>query len=145
MKKFSFRLQSVLRVRRIQEDLARAGLLNANAAAREAALVVGTRTERYTEMERPNGVQYNAEFSRTWFLLDTAADALDVAREQHNQALETVAERRTEWTSASMRVAALERLEARQRAEHAVEAQREEDRLTDDLVSSRHRREEQPA
>jgi flagellar protein FliJ len=145
MKKFKFRLQSVLRVRRLQEDLARAQLLSANRAAREAEAVVENRVTRYSTMERPHGVQYEAAFARTWFRLDKAADAVDEARVQRTQALANVAEQRIAWQAASMRVAALERLEDRQRAEHAIEAQRDEDRLTDDLVSSRFSREDRLA
>jgi flagellar protein FliJ len=140
MKKFTFRLGSVLRVRRIQEEQAKARLLTANAAAREAERTVDARLARYYDMQRPVGVQVEPQFARTWFNLDTAADAVDVAREQRIAALAVVAERRAEWTDASMRVAALERLEDRQRAEHAVEVQRDNDRLTDDLVVSRYAR-----
>jgi flagellar export protein FliJ len=145
MKKFRFRLESVLRVRRIQEDQARARLLTANAAARQAERTVDARVARYAEMARPDGVQAEPVFERTLFRLDAAAGAIDIAREQHVEALAVVAERRAEWSDASMRVAALERLEERQRAEHAIERQREEDRLTDDLVVSRHSREDRPA
>jgi flagellar export protein FliJ len=140
LKKFRFRLDSVLRVRRIQEEQAKARLLTANALAREAERVVDARLVHYYELQRPAGVQVEPLFARTWGHLDTAADAVDVAREQRIAALAAVAERRAEWTDASMRVAALERLEARQRAEHAVEVQRDEDRLTDDLVVSRYTR-----
>jgi flagellar export protein FliJ len=140
LKRFKFRLESVLRVRRIQEDQARARLLTANVAAREAEQRVDARVSRYHAMDRPAGVQQEAEFERTWFHLDAAAGAIDVAREHHIEAVAHVAQRRSEWSDASMRVAALERLEERQRAEHAVERQREEDRLTDDLVVSRHAR-----
>ena len=140
MKKFRFRLESVLRVRRIQEDQARAGLLNANAAAREAAHVVDARVARYHELARPAGLQAEPEFEKTLFTLDAAAGAVDVAREQQLHALATVAERRADWSDASMRVAALERLEDRQRAEHRVEVQRDADRTTDDLVVSRYAR-----
>jgi flagellar export protein FliJ len=141
LKKFRFRLHSVLRVRRIQEDLARARLLNANAAAREAEQMVDARLAHYHELDRPAGRQLEPVFTGTWAHLDHAAGAVDVAREQRIEALALVAERRADWSEASMRVAALERLEDRQRAEHAVEAQRDEDRLTDDLVVSRHTRE----
>jgi flagellar export protein FliJ len=143
LKRFSFRLDSVLRVRRIQEEQAKARLLTANAAAREAERVVDARVERYYAMQRPEGVQVEPQFARTWFHLDNAADAVDVARDQRITALAAVTERRAEWTEASMRVAALERLEERQRAEHAIEVQRDTDRLTDDLVVSRYTRKQQ--
>jgi flagellar export protein FliJ len=145
VKKFRFRLESVLRVRRVQEDLARAHLLNANAAARTAEGVVDTRVSRYHDMSRPHGAQPEPVFARDWFQLDSAAGAVDVARERHIAALAVVAERRADWSEASMRVAALERLEARQRAEHALEMQRDDDRRVDDLVVSRFAREAESA
>jgi flagellar export protein FliJ len=142
MKKFRFRLESVLRVRRIQEDQARAHLLNANAQARNAETVVDARLTLYHDLDRPAGVQIEPEFERTLFTLDAAAGAVTVAREQRIEALAVVAEKRAAWSDTKMRVAALERLEARQRAEHAIEAQRDEDRLTDDLVVNRYARED---
>src|SRR4051812_4956707 len=141
MKRFKFRLHSVLRVRRIQEDQARARLLTANVAAQQAGLVVDARVARYHDLDRPAGLQHEPDFARTWFSLDAAAGAIDVAREQQIEALAQVASRRSEWSEASMRVAALERLEERQRALHAIEAQRDEARTTDDLVVSRYSRE----
>jgi flagellar export protein FliJ len=140
LKKFSFRLQSVLRVRRIQEDQARARLLTANVAVREAERVVDARVERYHSLDRPAGVQAEPEFERTWFHLDAAAGAIETANEARIASLAQLAERRAEWSAASMKVAALERLEARQRAEHEIEVRRDEDRTTDDLVVSRHGR-----
>jgi flagellar protein FliJ len=142
MKKFRFRLETVLRVRRIQEDQARARLLNANAVARKAEAVVGERVARYDALDRPNGVQIEPEFERTLGALDYAASAIDLAREQHIESLAVVAEKRSEWSDASMRVAALERLEARQYTLYATEARRDEDRLTDDLVVNRYARED---
>jgi flagellar FliJ protein len=142
LKKFKFRLQSVLRVRRIQEDQARARLLSANAAAHHAGAVVDARVARYYALDRPVGLQVEPDFAQTWSSLDHAAGAIDVAREGHIEALAHVAARRSEWSEASMRVAALERLEDRQRAEHKIEMQRDEDRVTDDLVVSRYARSE---
>jgi flagellar export protein FliJ len=142
MRKFKFRLQSVLRVRRIQEDMARSELLYANAAARQTERVVDARVVRYRDMDRPAGLQQEPEFALTWFTLDAAAGAVDVARVLQVEALATVAERRAEWSEASMRVAALERLEERQRALHTIEIKRDEDRVTDDLVVSRYARED---
>ena len=74
------------------------------------------------------------------FRLDNAAGAITVARAEYRHALELVEARRAEWTAARQRVAALERLEARRRDEHAIEARRAEDRLVDDLVVARHAR-----
>jgi flagellar export protein FliJ len=145
MKQFKFRLASVLRIRHIQEDLARARLLHANVAAREAERVVDARHTRYLDLARPAGLQHAPDFARTLFALDSAAGAIDVARDQQVEALAHVAERRAEWSEASMRVDALERLEERHRAEHNIEVRRDEDRVTDDLIVSRYAREDRSA
>jgi flagellar export protein FliJ len=140
MKRFRFRLEQVLRVRTIQEDRARAELLAANRAAHEAAAHEEARRVEYDRRERPAGTQPIVDFERTMFLLDTAAGAVTVAREAHREALAVVDERRADWTAARRRVAALERLEDRRRAEHALEVRRMEDQLVDDLVVARHAR-----
>lgn len=139
MKKFQFRLDSVLRVRRVQEDLARAELLRANHDLALATGALADRNESYAHTPRPGGVQSNELFHRTWFRLDSAARAV-IAAEAARRAREQEAElRREELAAASRRVSALERLEERARDEYAVELRRAEDRLVDDLVVSRHR------
>jgi flagellar FliJ protein len=138
MKKFRFRLDQVLRVRRVQEDQAKAALMGANHAARQAAVQVETRLAEYTTRGFPSGPQSYEQFEHSLFMLDSAAGAVDVARVAHRDALEVVADRRVDWTGARRRVAALERLEDRRRDEHALEMRRAEDRLVDDLVVARH-------
>jgi len=141
LKRFRFRLEPVLRVRRIQEDQARARLLSANVVLHQTGQAVDARIARYQELDRPAGLQVEPDFERIVHTLDNAAGAIDTARERHLEARAVVAQRRAEWSDASMRVAALERLEARQRAEWATEVQRDEDRTVDDLVVSRFARE----
>ena len=140
MKRFRFRLEQVLRVRRLQEDIARAALMTAHHAARETADAVNARIEDYAAVPRPSGTQSYDAFNRTQSRLDNAAGAINVARAAYARALEVVDVRRGEWTAARQRVAALERLEARRRDEHAIESRRAEDRLVDDLVVARHAR-----
>ena len=140
MKRFRFRLDQVLHVRRVQEDQARYALLAANRDAQLAAARVEQRLADYADRRMPPGPQPYADFERAVFLLDSAAGAIGVAREAHRDALGVADERRGEWTDARRRVAALERLEARRRAEHAIEVQRAEDQLVDDLVVARHAR-----
>jgi len=140
LKRFRFRLEQVLRVRRLQEDMARAALMTAHHGARTAADVLNARIHDYTSASRPSGAQTYDDFNRTQSHLDNAAGAMTVARGVYSQALEVVDMRQHEWASARQRVAALERLEARRRDEHAIEVRRAEDRLVDDLVVARHAR-----
>jgi flagellar protein FliJ len=138
LKRFRFRLEHVLRVRRLQEDLARADLMHAHREARAAADRVNSRVADYTNAPRPNGEQPYDEFSRVQFHLDNAAGAITVARAGYRHALAVVDDRRADWAAARQRVAALERLEERRRDEHAIEVRRADDRLVDDLVVAAH-------
>jgi flagellar protein FliJ len=140
LKRFRFRLEQVLRVRRLQEDMARAALQHANLDARRAADAVNARIEEYGAAARPEGAQTYDTFNRMQSHLDNAAGAITVARGLYLQALGVVEERRAEWAAARQRVAALERLEQRRRDEYDIEARRAEDRLVDDLVVARHAR-----
>jgi flagellar FliJ protein len=140
LKRFRFRLEQVLRVRRLQEDIARGALMHANLQARQAADVVNARVEEYTTAARPSGAQSYDTFNQMQSRLDNAAGAITIARAEYQQALGVVDERRAEWAAARQRVAALERLEERRRDEHAIEVRRAEDRMVDDLVVARHAR-----
>jgi flagellar export protein FliJ len=140
VKRFRFRLEQVLHVRRLQEDQAKAALLGANRDAQFAAARVETTLEEYAARSFPGGVQSYEAFERNLFLLDAAAGAVDIARSDHRAALDVVEAKRAEWTVTKRRVSALERLEDRRREEHAIEARRDEDRLVDDLVVARFNR-----
>jgi flagellar export protein FliJ len=140
LKRFQFRLEQVLRVRRVQEDIARGALMLANREAQVAADAVTARIAEYTDAARPAGAQSYDTFNLMQSRLDNAAGAITVARAEYRQRLEIVEARRSEWAAARMRVAALERLEERRRAEHAVDVRRAEDRLVDDLVVARYAR-----
>jgi flagellar export protein FliJ len=140
MKRFRFRLDQVLHVRRVQEDQARFALLAANRDVQLAQARVDERLALYADRRMPEGPQPYADFERAVFLLDAAAGAVGAARADHREKLEVVDARRVEWTDARRKVAALERLETRRRAEHAIEVQRAEDQLVDDLVVARHAR-----
>jgi len=140
VKRFRFRLEQVLRVRRLQEDEARFALLDANRRAHEKAVQLEVRIDAYRQRALPPGPQTYAEFERNLFLLDSAAGAVVIARTEHRDALDLVEERRADWAAARQKVAALERLEDRRREEHALEVRREEDRIVDDLVVTRHGR-----
>jgi len=140
MRRFHFRLAQVLHVRRVQEDQARYALMAANGAATLAARRVEERLDDYARRSLPIGPQSYADFERAVFLLDSAAGAVGTARAAYAEALDVVATKRGEWTETRRRVAALERLEERRRAEHEIEVRRAEDRLVDDLVVCRYAR-----
>jgi flagellar export protein FliJ len=140
VKRFRFRLDTVLRVRRLQEEQAEGALMRAHADAREAADRVDTARETYASIVRVAGAQSFADFELTRFRHEQAAHAVGHAEDLHRGTLEIVELRRTEWADAHRRVAVLERLEDRRREEHDYEVARMEERLVEDLVATRHQR-----
>ncbi|MFZ4583724.1 MAG: hypothetical protein ACOYNI_00665 [Acidimicrobiia bacterium] len=140
MKKYRFPLATVLRVRRIEEERAKAELLRANRETHDAEVVVETRTQHLRALPTP-----------------ADADSPGALRGQHDQGMiaaasasfaasalvakrAAAAARRSEWADAQMRVNALERLDDRMREGHAVEVVRAEQNVIDDLVAARARR-----
>ena len=139
MKRYRFRLETVLRVRRVQEDVARGDLARANAAVAAAAADVEAARERLAGMASEpvpaNPVEWQA---RRALLLGRAAEI--TARQTDLQAADTErAGRQRALAEARTRVRALERLDERRRAEHAVEMGRDDSRTLDDLVTARAR------
>jgi flagellar protein FliJ len=138
-KRFRFRLDTVLRVRRVQEEQARARVMVANRAVTLAAAQVDDRLQRYATLPRPSGVQRYTEAEATLFRLDAGAGAVEWARAEHTRAVDHAREELAHWAQAEQRVRALERLHDRARDEHATEMRRAEDRLTDELTTTRAR------
>ena len=138
MKRYRFPLAQVLRVRRIEEEQAAAGLAAARFAAESAA---GAQQARISELAgceaAPSGTA--ARFALWADRVTGAGGALTRATEAKLVADRTMAVRRAEWADAAMRVAALERLDERRRAAHRREALRDEIVAADDLVTSRRR------
>lgn len=138
MKKYSFPLTKVLRVRRIQEEQAAAQLAAARmvanaAAAREA----GSRQALAARCAR-HGLQASAASFLAWTETTMlAGEALSDAKAERRRADEDVEARRGEWSSAATRVSALEHLDERGRAAHTVERRRDETKTVDDIVTVR--------
>ena len=139
MKKFRFRLDPVLRVRRIEEERAKIRLMEANAVARHTASVVETRLHAYLTAPRPETLMTLQGFDKARFLLEAAATSVESARVAHREALDAVDNCRVAWLETKQKVGAVERLEERKREEHMIDLRRAEDRLIDDLVVARHR------
>lgn len=139
MKRYAFSLERVRRVRRTQEDIARARL---QAAARQ---------ERLAEEDlRHAQQQYDTTTSGAAALRGLAMSALaaremevrratDVreASQRLRQAEAGRAEATDAWTEAKRRVSALERLDERQRTAHERAVIAEGDALADDIVTGR--------
>jgi flagellar FliJ protein len=144
VRRYRFRLESVLRVRRLQEDVARGALTQATAAvtAAETRLADARAWLRALAAEPmpPDPVAWEA---RRQIQLG-AADAIHARVIDVNEAVTERHSRRVALSEARTRVRALERLDERRRSEHALDNQRAEERTVDDLVTSRFRPAQDP-
>lgn len=139
MKRYTFRLDQVLRVRRIEEDRARAALLRARAAEVAAAAEVQARLTSYHGRPVAPAVQPARSFLAERTLVAHAAASVHAAADARRAAEAVVDDERTAWAGTHRRVTALERLDERRRDEHAIEVRRDEDAVVDDLVVARFR------
>lgn len=137
MKRYQFRLQSVLRARRAQEDLARQSLALANRRLRDAQVLLAQEQTRYRSVEVRRGVVDvpAARAEQSWQHL-AAASVAHAARCLEDLAV-AAADHQAAWREAARRVAALERLDDRRRAEHVLAAARADGVEVDDLVTAR--------
>lgn len=141
MKRYRFGLETVLRIRKVEEEQARDVLLAANTELRRLHL--------HREQLRDNYAQLAADQHAS------SPGALMVEREKlqfaHGQILQIdqaitdqvtrVAYAQIAYRQAAARVEALLRLDERQRAEHVLAEQHEQSSLIDDLVTARYVRE----
>ncbi len=139
MKRFRFRLDAVLRVRRIREDAAKAETLLANQALAAAEATTAERDTHYQLTARPTAPMTYDELQRIRFGLDQAAAAVRFAEAQRVVAADTATAARSEWAERHRGVRAIEQLRDRALVAHRVEIRREEDRLADELAVTRHR------
>ena len=139
MKRYRFRLERVLTVRRVAEDQAKAALLAARVDEQRAVETLDLRTQRYAERPRPPAHLDPTSFLAERFLAAAAAGAVRYAADARARAAERVEVARVGWTDAHRRVDGLERLDARRRDEHALDAQRTADAEVDDVVVARYR------
>lgn len=137
MKKYTFSLAKVLRVRRIEEDQAAGRLAAARSAAAAAAAKEVGATHALASRCARGGLQSAASFLAWAETRTLAGEALTDARTLAATAAEEVEARRTDWSSAAGRVSALEHLDERGRDAHAVERKREETKTADDIVMTR--------
>jgi flagellar export protein FliJ len=134
--RYRFPLETVLRVRRVEEKAARARLLCANATLASAIASRDLAAERYRETGLL--VIDLASLLEERCAAELAATALEQASKAVSRAAGEAALAHVAWTSAARRVATLERLDERRRAEHLVEEGRRENAMVDDIVAARY-------
>jgi flagellar FliJ protein len=137
VKRYRFRLEPVLRVRRMQEEAARAVLLAATAAAADQEQQLAARSEAYEKACLASEVRSCADFLYEQSRRSAFAAAVLEQRDRVRAAQEDVVRARSAWSDTASRVGALERLDDRQRDEHRMQTQKEDDLNTDELVVAR--------
>ncbi|HTC81623.1 MAG TPA: flagellar export protein FliJ [Acidimicrobiia bacterium] len=137
MKKYSFPLAKVLRVRRIEENQAAARLAAARIIANAAAVREAESRHALATRCARHGLQPAASFLAWAETTMLAGEALSQAKAEVRCTEADVEARRSEWSSAAARVSALEHLDERGRATHDVERRRDETKTADDIVTTR--------
>ena len=137
MKKYRFRLEAVLRVRRIEEERARGELLLANRALAEADAELERRLDHYREVAQPSGSLAHAEYVKVRSLQDAAAAGVVAAGAARLMAEAEAQRKRDLWAAAATKVRALERLDEHRRTEHAAGVLHEEILVLDEVAASR--------
>jgi len=139
VRRYRFRLESVLRVRRVQEDVARGALAQAiSAVAAAETRLTDARAWLRTLGEEPAPTDPVAWEARRRIEL-SAAEEIEARVVDVQQAVAERHARQVALSAARTRVRALERLDERRRAEHALDSARADERTVDDLVTSRFR------
>jgi flagellar export protein FliJ len=137
MKRYHFRFAHVERVRRIQEEQARAELLAARRRLMDASAEVAKRSAQYEDRRSGVDPAVTADFRAARGSDDLLTGAVMAARAAEVNARLLVSQRLDAWTSAATALSAMERLDERLRERHALEAAREEQAELDDLVAPR--------
>jgi flagellar FliJ protein len=139
MKRYRFGLGSVLRFRKVQEEQARAIMMEAQAEADRATAELEQRLEAIgASLPRP-GRRLAAAFQDERDQLDRHMHALRAARSAEAHALASLLSARSEWEEAATRVRALERLDERHHERWVVESTRAAQMATDELAAIHHR------
>lgn len=140
MKRYAFRLETVLRVRRTEEEAARGQLVAATRAVAVQERLLADRDRAYENSLEASGTRRTADFLFEQFSRSAHAAAVLEQRRRVTEAYDDAARARAVWSGAAARVGALERLDERQRSEHQVQVLKEDELTTDELVVSRHGR-----
>lgn len=134
MSRYQFRLESVLRVRRVQEDRARAQLARARLDEAEALRATKERRGRLRRAEQAvmptsEPTEWRSQRDRT----DRLAAAVTASHLAEVHAAELSGSRLEQWERAAADLRALERLDERTREEWRAEQLRDEQRTIDEI------------
>ncbi|HET6810691.1 MAG TPA: flagellar export protein FliJ [Acidimicrobiales bacterium] len=133
MKRYRFRLETVLRVRRLEEETARLELLTANTRLADACARRDAAAAHYRQIPIELGSCSTEELRRTRQRAELAAATLGARQATVDEAARHAEAAREAWMAAVGRVKVLERLDERRREEHRLELERDETRFLDDV------------
>lgn len=138
MSRYRFRLESVMRVRKVQEDQARAQLARARLDELEARRATSTRRVRLrdvTDAGLPSGGSGSWRGQRV--RIDRLAAAVTASHVAELHAAELSGQRLREWERAAADLRALERLDERSREAWREEELRAEQQAVDEISTRR--------
>jgi flagellar export protein FliJ len=138
MKRYRFTMESALRARRAQEEVARQRVAAANGRLRDAWACHAAALAAYRSAMTADAPPTDRDTFRAG--RDHEMRLAEAVERRHRFAVEAEVEAATvysTWVDAAQRVASLERLDDRRRAEWQLEAQRDEATAVDDVVASR--------
>jgi flagellar export protein FliJ len=137
VKRYRFRFEHVERVRRIQEERARAELLASRQRLIQAGADLSRASDHYDARRSGSGLSAASEFRSARDRDELLSASVVAARAAEANALLVVNQRLDAWTQAASALSAMERLDERMRDRHAADAVREEQVELDDLVAPR--------
>ncbi len=138
MKKYSFRLENVRRVRMLQEEVAKAALINANLRVQMAQQAIDAALLHYSEKATGNGgVGGVQSFMKHRYMVELAGQCVVDARRMKSAAEAEAGVAHMTWSDAARRVKALDRLDQNARDEYRIEFERELDKEIDEINVSR--------
>jgi flagellar biosynthesis chaperone FliJ len=143
VKRYRFRLEGVRRVRQVQQDQAAAELGGAVQASLRAERDATDRRAALAARTIAPGPSRADSLVAGIVVREAASRSVKEAMAARAVAAARVSELRDAWALTAQRVAALDALDERRRAEHDVAQRRWEANLVDDLVTSRHQRDEE--
>lgn len=139
MRKYTFRLEQVRRVRRVQESEAKNELARRNLAVQAAVTKLSDRVDEYQEslsyLQTPVA-SIDAFFSQR-FYSEMAAQAVLAAKAGLTAAQGEAAAAKEVWAQSAKKVRALDRLDDKAREEYQIELNRAETAEADDIGSGR--------
>jgi flagellar export protein FliJ len=142
MKRYVFSLNRVLRVRATQETVARQMLRTAAEHAAHADEDYDVKLRNYeanvASAASLRGTVLNMLAMRG--IATARAEAVVDADKQRDAARAELESAQQTWTTAKQKLGALEKLDERQRAEHAKQLEAEDQAAADDIVTGRARR-----